>query len=381
MMHRMRFGKRVAVPVSLAAMALGGFWCFAQERQEQKSTMGWEIHDPKRPKPEVVTPGNPGTRERAGRAPSDAVVLFDGTDLSQWQGADAWKVEDGAMVVGKGSIRSKAEFGDCQMHIEWMAPDPPQGKGGQDRGNSGVMFPGGFEVQVLDSHGNETYADGQAAALYGQYPPMVNASRPPGQWQAYDIVFRRPRFDEAGKLLKPATVTVFHNGVLVQDHSELKGGTGHHRITPWRPNVTKGPIGLQDHSHPVRFRNIWVRDLEKQWKSYVAAPGYTAEAGGGAGAPVAAAAQDPVVVRFLDRLHAGMKDLNLSADQQTKVDALFADTRKQVAPLRGEEDREKLQVIFDEGRDKLFEILTDEQEQKLGEIHERVREELRQGQN
>jgi hypothetical protein len=221
----------------------------------------------KRPKPPVVDPGPPPAQEQAGKAPSDAVVLFDGTDLSKWQGPGAaaeggWKVQDGYMevVAGKGGVATKEEFGDCQLHVEWATPNPAKGQG-QARGNSGVHLMEKFEVQVLDSYQADTYADGQASALYGQYPPLVNASRPPGQWQTYDIVFRGPRFDASGKLLRPATVTVLHNGVLTQDHSELVGPTGNKKQPPYQKQGENGRISLQNHGDPVRFRNIWVRPL------------------------------------------------------------------------------------------------------------------------
>ena len=223
----------------------------------------WEIHDRTRPLPVVVTPG---TEQSAGGAPSDAVVLFGGKDLSAWEavkgGEAKWKVENGyfEVVPKTGAIRTRQGFGDCQLHVEWMSPDPPNGKD-QDRGNSGVFFMSIYEVQVLDSYRSVTYADGQASAIYGQYPPLVNASRPPGEWQTYDIVFRAPRFEGDGKLLRPAHVTVFHNGVLVQDNTEIMGPTTHRSRPPYEAHGSKLPIQLQDHSHPVRFRNIWIREL------------------------------------------------------------------------------------------------------------------------
>jgi hypothetical protein len=231
----------------------------------------WAIHDETRPQPRVVDPGRPSTPERAGTPPADAVVLFDGKDLGKWRadkdgGAAKWKVENGYMevVAGTGYIRTEQGFGDCQLHVEWMAPSPPQGKGGQDRGNSGVFLMGQYEVQVLDSYGNKTYPDGQAAAIYGQYPPLVNASRPPGQWQTYDVVFRAPRFGGAGKVTRPARMTILHNGLLVQDNRELSGPTANKARPPYSAHADKLPIKLQDHSHPVRFRNIWIRELEPE---------------------------------------------------------------------------------------------------------------------
>jgi hypothetical protein len=225
----------------------------------------WPVHDMERPVPSVVDPG-PGP-EQPLPVPSDAIVLFDGKDLSAWQtqkGQPAkWKIENGyaEVVKGGGSIATKRAFGDVQLHIEWMSPANVRGEG-QNRGNSGVFFGGRYEVQVLDSYNNRTYADGQAAALYGQFPPLVNASRKPGQWQTYDIVYHRPRF-EGDKVVSPARVTVIHNGVLVQDDTALMGPTAHKARPPYKPHEDKLPIGLQDHSEPVRFRNIWVRDLEK----------------------------------------------------------------------------------------------------------------------
>jgi len=227
----------------------------------------WPQHDLARPMAPVIDPGTASTPEQPGRPPSDAVVLFDGKDLSKWVsektgGAAAWKVANGYMEVvkGTGGIKTAQGFGDCQLHVEWMSPDPPVGES-QDRGNSGVFLLGIYEVQVLDSYQSKTYADGQAGSLYGQYPPLVNALRKPGEWQVYDIVFEGPRFDPEGKLLKPARATVFMNGVLVQNAQELLGPTTNKMRAPYKAHAEKLPIGLQDHSHPVRFRNIWVREL------------------------------------------------------------------------------------------------------------------------
>jgi hypothetical protein len=226
----------------------------------------WKIHDLNRPVPPVIDPGSASTQDSPGLPPSDALVLFDGTDLSKWQHKDGtpakWKVESGyAEVVHKtGFIYTKQSFGDCQLHVEFREPTPPHGES-QERGNSGVFLMGLYEVQVLDSYENKTYADGQASALYGQYPPLANAARPPGRWQWYDIVFHGPRFDAGGKLLRAARVTVFHNGVLVQDHVELSGPTEHGERPPYKAHAEKLPLGLQDHGDPVRFRNIWIREL------------------------------------------------------------------------------------------------------------------------
>jgi hypothetical protein len=227
----------------------------------------WKIHDLSRPVPPVITAGTSSTQDSPGNPPSDAVVLFDGKDLSKWQQQDGsaakWKVENGYVeVVPKtGELRTKEAFGDCQLHVEYREPTPPHGES-QERGNSGVFLQGLYEVQVLDSYENRTYADGQASAIYGQYPPQVNAARPPGEWQWYDIVFHGPRFDASGKLLHPARFTVFHNGVLVQDNVELTGPTANGRRPPYKPTPEKLPLALQDHGNPVRYRNIWIRDLK-----------------------------------------------------------------------------------------------------------------------
>jgi hypothetical protein len=205
----------------------------------------------------------------AAKPPRDAVVLFDGSGLGAWKsvegGPATWTVRDEFLETkpGAGDIVTKAEFGDVQLHAEWRAPSPPSGQG-QSRGNSGIFLMGQFEVQVLDSYKADTYADGQAGAIYGQFPPLSNASRPPGQWQSYDIAFRRPRFDRAGKLLEPARITVFHNGVLVQNNEEPLGPTNWLRYMPYKDTGDRGPIKLQDHDHPVRFRNLWVRELAER---------------------------------------------------------------------------------------------------------------------
>lgn len=226
----------------------------------------WKIHDMNRPVPQVITPGTSSMQDAPGKPPSDAIVLFDGKDLSQWldehDGPAKWKVENGyAEVVAKtGYIHTKKPIGDCQLHVEFREPTPPKGES-QGRGNSGVFLMGLYEIQVLDSYENKTYADGQAAAVYGQYPPLVNASRPPGEWQSYDIVFHAPRFDSSGKLARPARVTVFHNGVLVQDNVEIRGRTAVGDVPTYVPGPDKAPLALQDHGDPVRYRNIWIREL------------------------------------------------------------------------------------------------------------------------
>ncbi|MBA4106726.1 MAG: DUF1080 domain-containing protein [Pirellula sp.] len=205
--------------------------------------------------PPIVTPG-----EKPSDAPSDAVVLFDGKDLSAWKGAEGWKLEDGAMVVGKEMIESKDAFGDCQLHIEWSAPTPAVGES-QGRGNSGVFF-GPYELQVLDSYDNKTYYDGQAASIYKQAPPLANAMKAPGDWNVYDIAWTAPRFKTDGSLESPAYITVFHNGVLVQNHFELLGNTPFSDPPSYNKHDVKQPIRLQDHGNPVKFRNIWVRETK-----------------------------------------------------------------------------------------------------------------------
>ncbi|MFO1475138.1 MAG: DUF1080 domain-containing protein [Verrucomicrobiota bacterium] len=229
----------------------------------------WLEHDRLRPQPPAVTPGSCSTQEQPGQAPSDAVVLFDGKDLSQWAAMDGkptkWIIKNGAMecVPGSGYVRTLQSFGDCQLHVEWCTPMPPHG-GGQGRGNSGVFFGyDRYEIQVLDSYESKSYADGTAASVYGQYPPLVNVCRPAGQWQTYDIVWTAPRFDVDGKLLSKAFLTVFQNGVLVQNHVELTGPTSWLERAPYKAHPEKLPIAFQDHGNPVRYRNVWVREIGK----------------------------------------------------------------------------------------------------------------------
>jgi hypothetical protein len=225
----------------------------------------WPIHSTARPQPPVV---EPGPFAAPAPAPADAVVLFDGRSLDGWRSAEnpqraaSWRVRDGYMevVAGTGAISSVQGFGDVQLHVEWMTPTPATADG-QNRGNSGVFLMERYEVQILDSYRNTTYPDGQAGAIYGQHPPLVNASRPPGEWQTYDIVFTRPRFDAQGGLVRPARITVFHNGVLVQNGVTLTGPTAHRARPPYSGHADALPLVLQDHGQAVRFRNIWVRSL------------------------------------------------------------------------------------------------------------------------
>ena len=223
----------------------------------------WRIHDGKRPQPAVVTPG-PGSATPLA-APADATVLIgDRDDLSAWQMMDGapptWSMKNGVVETGKGIMRTKAVFSDLQLHVEFATPSEVKGDS-QGRGNSGVFLLGKFEIQVLDSYRNQTYPDGQAAAMYGQFPPLVNASRRPGEWQTYDIAFTAPRFSSSGTLSKPAVVTVFHNGVLVQDHVEIKGTTFNSGPQSYQKHNAKEPLMLQDHGTAVSYRNIWIREL------------------------------------------------------------------------------------------------------------------------
>jgi hypothetical protein len=227
----------------------------------------WAVHDRNRPQPKLVTPGTFSTPEQPGKPPSDAVILFDGTDLSKWEADEGenvptkWVIKNGAMecVPGSGYVRTREKIGDCQLHVEWAAPTNVQGES-QGRGNSGVFLMGLVEIQVLDNYNNPTYADGFAGSVYGVCPPLANALRPPGVFQTYDIVFRRPIYKD-GNVLDPGSVTVFLNGVLVQDHTMLEGGTGHMARAKPGPFPDAGPLKLQDHGNPVRYRNIWYRPL------------------------------------------------------------------------------------------------------------------------
>lgn len=220
----------------------------ALQVKEYKSGIVW-------PEPEMVDPGP------AGGPPSDAVVLFDGKDLSKWKGGENWEIKDGYAIAKKGGITTKDAFGDCQLHLEFATPEKVEGAG-QGRGNSGAYLMGKYEVQILDSWMNLTYFDGQCASIYKQTPPLVNASRKPGEWQTYDIIFEAPRFADDGKVSKPAIVTVLHNGVLVQNHFELLGGTFYDRPPAYAKHEEKLPLHLQYHGNPIRFRNIWIRDIK-----------------------------------------------------------------------------------------------------------------------
>ncbi|HZZ79497.1 MAG TPA: DUF1080 domain-containing protein [Gemmataceae bacterium] len=209
------------------------------------------------PEPAVVTPGTNGS------APSDAIVLFDGKNFDAWKGGEKWKVDDDGGFTVKGVLETKQAFGDIQLHVEWASPNPPKGKD-QGRGNNGIGLMGArYEIQVLDSYQNKTYFEGQAGSVYNQRPPMVNACRKPGEWQTYDIIWTAPRFAADGKLQKPAYVTVLHNGVLVQNHTELIGDTPFNRAPKYEKHADKLPLVLMYHGDPVRFRNIWVREFKE----------------------------------------------------------------------------------------------------------------------
>ncbi|WP_235976493.1 3-keto-disaccharide hydrolase [Sandaracinobacteroides hominis] len=250
----------------VAALALAGA-ASAQEKPGFRDTPmlpdgTWRVHDPDRPYPAVVTPG-----AKPGDAPSDATVLFDGTSLDAWTSAQPWKLQGGVLTVPPRAVKgvgndlvSRQSFGDVQLHLEFRTPSPVQ-HSSQDRGNSGIWFMQRYEVQILDGYQNPTYADGTVGAVYGWKPPLVNAARPPGEWQSYDIVFERPRFAADGKLESPAYVTVFLNGVLVQNRQAMLGTTIWRKVATYQPHGDAAPIQLQDHDSPVSFRNIWVRPL------------------------------------------------------------------------------------------------------------------------
>ncbi len=218
------------------------------------------VHDPKRPSPRVITPAN-----EIGRPPSDAIILFDGKDLSKWDsiGGDSakWRLEENYMEVspGTGDIQSNIYFRDVQYHLEFACPTEIKGES-QGRGNSGVFIMGLYEIQILDGYKNPTYADGITASIYGEYPPLVNACREPGAWQSYDILWSAPQFDGID-LIRPAIVTVIHNGVVVHNNLEVLGPTGHRNVYPYKAHASKGPLRLQDHGDLVRFRNIWARPI------------------------------------------------------------------------------------------------------------------------
>lgn len=245
-----------AAPPSRLVYAQDGSGVFGYKHTPLQPWSGYHVHDPDRPAPRRVA----AAREPGG-PPADALVLFGGGDLSQFR-PTRWIVVDGAIEAAEGSLSSKAEFGDCQIHLEWRAPDPPQGDI-MNRGNNGVLLMGLFEIQIFDSTTARIYPDGQAASIYGQTPPLVDTARAPGEWQSYDIVFVAPRF-QGENLTSPARVTVFHNGVLVHHNQEIYGQTAHAILPkPYPAGRTTGPLVLSGHHNPVRFRNIWVRPLAR----------------------------------------------------------------------------------------------------------------------
>jgi len=246
------------IGIGVVGVALGGAVVFGAEQIEKR----WKVHDMSRPRPEVVTPGMFNTAERASVPPSDAIVLLGNgaEDLTKNFTGGKWIFDNGIYMPNGGGIETKEEFGDCQLHVEWAEPTPATGTS-QGRGNSGILFFGRYEIQVLDSYKDETYADGQCGALYGQYPPLVNVCRPPGEFQTYDIVFRAPRFDEQKHLTKAGRFTVFQNGVVVQDSVQLTGTTAHGHEPRYDYFKPEGKLQIQDHGNKVRYRQIWIRKL------------------------------------------------------------------------------------------------------------------------
>jgi len=255
------FSSRVGRVASVAAgLVVTGACVFAADEMEKH----YKVHDMTRPKPDVVTPGQFATVDKPSVPPSDAIVLLgNGADdlAKNWDGGP-WTFADGVYISGGKDITTKEQYGDCQLHVEWAEPTPGTGTS-QGRGNSGVIFMGKYELQVLDNYNNDTYPDGQCGAVYSQYPPLVNVCRPPGEFQAYDIIFRAPLFDAEHKLTKPGTFTVFQNGVLVQDHAEIIGSTGPH-IAKFEYFEPKGHLELQFHGNKVRYRQVWIRPLGPQ---------------------------------------------------------------------------------------------------------------------
>jgi 3-keto-disaccharide hydrolase len=248
--------KKLAV-ISILAAAVTSAVAFTSRMAQEPAPF-----PPPKNEPPVITPGRTNSDP-----PSDAIVLFDGKDLSGWRslkdgGGAKWQVKDGYMeVVPKtGDIATKEEFGDCQLHIEWASPAEVKGED-QERGNSGVFLMGRYEVQVLDSYNNKTYYHGQAGSIYKQHAPLVNACRKPGEWQAYDIIFKAPKFDEQGKVIERARITVLHNGVLIQNNVEIYGNTWHDRPPLYIAHGLKASLKLQDHGDLVRYRNVWIRQL------------------------------------------------------------------------------------------------------------------------
>jgi len=243
----------LVAPITLVGVGLLAF------APPQAATQEWEVHDRNRPQPALVSVAS------CCAAPSDATVLFGGTDTSAFlSGSDAckWIAENGELCItsGSGNVQTKESFGSCQLHIEWMVPETCKCEG-QQGCNSGIFFMGRYELQLLGSNPNKTYVDGMAGAMYGQYPPLVNACKPNGQWNMYDVIFTAPKFAAGGDLEQAGAMTVFFNGVLVQNHSIIKGATAHMQKAQYSAHAPKLPISIQDHGDPLRFRNIWIRPL------------------------------------------------------------------------------------------------------------------------
>jgi hypothetical protein len=338
-----------------------GFVVFVTARSLGEPDPNWVWHDRDRPQPEVVDPGTLSSQDEPGNPPSDAIILFDGKDLSQWVAMNGsptrWMAKNGVMecVPGSGYIRTLQSFGDCQLHVEWASPNPPHGDG-QARGNSGVFFGyDRYECQVLDSYRNRTYADGSAAAIYGQYPPLVNVMLPPGKWETYDIVWTAPRFDPEGNLTSKARETVFHNGVLVQNNVELTGRTDGFGRVPYRAHPERLPIALQDHGNPVRFRNIWVRELGNYHHKEFMLPdtlldSYTGDYGEDANHPMRArrAADGLLTVNFgggdvLVHAMSMTRFYSLTMDFQCQFD--FTDSGKEIEISTGDDQGNKLRRL------------------------------------
>ncbi|MGI6271923.1 MAG: 3-keto-disaccharide hydrolase [Anaerohalosphaeraceae bacterium] len=257
-------GKAMKVGLAVLILAVLCTVAVSQDPPRNKKTNGYFVHDEKEPAPPVVKPG-----DKCGQPPSDAIVIFDGTSTEnlcdEVGNPTKWIINDeGALECTRkaGTVRTKQEFGSIQLHIEWATPKEVSGSG-QGRGNSGVFLQGTYELQVLDSYNNPTYADGQAGAIYGQKKPLVNVCRAPGEWQTYDVIYHRPIFKgRTNEVVRPATITVFHNGVLVQDNWPIKGITYHKQTAEYKYHPDKMPLKLQDHGNPIRYRNIWVREID-----------------------------------------------------------------------------------------------------------------------
>lgn len=238
----------MAIVAAISALAITAA-ALAALQKEYKSGIEW-------PEPKVVTPGKTDSEP-----PSDAIVLFDGKDLSKWKNGEKWDVKDGVATSQRTDISTKDSFGDCQLHVEFATPEKVSGTG-QGRGNSGVFMMNKYEIQILDSYDNKTYFDGQCASIYKQTPPMVNACRKPGEWQSYEIIFTVPEFAEDGKVVKPAYATVIQNGIVVQNHFALLGSTFYDQPPHYEKHAARMPIRLQFHGNPVKFRNIWIREIK-----------------------------------------------------------------------------------------------------------------------